>query len=41
MDETPLTLEDFSFKKNEVDSERLLASQSEDDFMSLAVELLT
>lgn len=40
MDETPLTLEDFSFKKNEVDSDRLLASQSEDDFMSLAVELL-
>jgi len=40
MDETPLTLEYFSFEKNEVDSDRLLASQSEDDFMSLAVELL-
>jgi len=39
MKDTPLTLSDFSFKKNEVDRDKLLASQSEDDFMSLAVEL--
>jgi hypothetical protein len=39
MDKTPLTLADFSFKKNEVDHDKLLVSQSEDDFMSLAVEL--
>lgn len=40
MDENPLTFEDFSFKKNKVDSDRLLASKSEDDFMSLSIELL-
>lgn len=40
MNEAPLTLSDFSFKRNEVDRDKLLGSESEDDFMSLAVELL-
>jgi hypothetical protein len=39
MKEVPLTLSDFSINKNEIDQEKLLRSESEDDFMSLAVEL--
>ncbi len=40
MEELPLTINDFEFLRTEVDTEEIKKFDSEDQFMSLAVELL-